>query len=365
MPALNPASDQGPSDTHLQAPPAAPPNPIPPEGVGAAHDGFQPTRLLTGLLTPNPLPGFIRDAYHPGDPIQVLLYYDPNPLGREVTLMSPLRAASLTAFEQVSLTFTTSGIDGTRGAHIELRSESLGIRRTILHWQAFGPILPLSEFTGGALDPDVGYAERYGHHHRRGLVIRFPPDSGTTIMAQWNSHRSALVAGERAGSHPSRPQTVGLFDVTHGEDGTCKFYLMSHELLSSGDTYAHPGIQEEWRISRGKRVVLSLSSTDTRPPTISIRPDNSRAAEECFPLDLCTFTVRETPKGGQLRRHRCTGAVRPPPPSYGHVVCSHGGCWLRTPRHRVFAALQPPRTSAQRITTFSGCAIGVWRRRRE
>ena len=58
MPALNPASGRGPADTHLQAPPAAPPSPIPPEGVDAAHDGFQPARPLTGLHAPNPLPGF-------------------------------------------------------------------------------------------------------------------------------------------------------------------------------------------------------------------------------------------------------------------------------------------------------------------
>ena len=199
----------------------------------------------------------------------------------------------------MTLTFTTSGIDGTRGAHVELSSESLGIRRLILHWQAFGPILPFNEVFGGTPDPDVGYSERYGYHLRRGLVIRFPPGSGTIVMDQWNSHRSTLAAGERAGSHPNRPQTVGLFDITNDTDGTCKFYLMSHELLATGDTYALPGVQDEWQISRGKRVVLSLSSTETRPPTISIRPDNSRAAEECFPLDLCTFTVRETPKGGR------------------------------------------------------------------
>ena len=123
-PALNPASGPGPADTHLQAPPAAPPSPIPPEGVGATHDGFQPARPLTGLHVPNPLPGSIRDANHATGPIKTLLYYDPNPLGREVTLDSPLRASSLTAFEHVTLTFTTRGIDGTRGAHVELSSES-------------------------------------------------------------------------------------------------------------------------------------------------------------------------------------------------------------------------------------------------
>ena len=253
---------------------------------------------LISLLSAFPLTGINRNKLGRNLFCQVLLYYDPHPLGREVTLNSPLRASSLTESERVTLAFTTSGIDDTRGAHVELSSESLGIRRIILHWQAFGPILPFSEVFGGTPDPDVGYSERYGHHLRRGLVIRFPPGSGIVMMDQWNSHRSTPAAGERVGSHPNRPQTVGLFDITNGTNGTCKFYLMSHDLLSTGDTYALPGAQEEWQISRGKRVVLSLSSTETRPPTISIRPDNSRAAEECFPLDLCTFTVRETPKGG-------------------------------------------------------------------
>ena len=128
------------------------------------------------------------------------------------TVNSPLRASSLTASERVTLAFTTSGIDGTRGAHVELSSESLGIRRIILHWQAFGPILPFSEVFGGTPDPDVGYSERYGHHLRRGLVIRFPPGSGIVMMDQWNSHRSTPAEGERVGSRPPRPQTVGLFD---------------------------------------------------------------------------------------------------------------------------------------------------------
>ena len=298
-PAPDPAPGPGPADARLQAPPAAPPSPVPPEGGGSTHDGFQPARPLTGLHGPNPLPASIRDANHATGPIDTILYYEPNPLGREVARDSPLRASSLTAFEHATLTFTTSGIDGTRGAHVELSSAPLGIRRLILHWQAFGPILPFNEVFGGTPDPDVGYSERYGYHLRRGLVIRFPPGSGTIVMDQWNSHRSTLAAGERASSHPNRPQTVGLFDITNNPDGTCKFYLMSHELLPTGDTYAMPGVQDQWQISRGKRVVLSLSSTETHPPTISIRPDNSRAAEECFPLDLCTFTVRETPKAGR------------------------------------------------------------------
>ena len=142
------------------------------------------------------------------------------------------------------LTFPTRGIDDSPGAHAELSSAPLGIRRLILHWHAYGPILPLSSITGGTPDPDVGYSERHGQHHRRGLVIRFPPGSGVMMMAQWNSHRTAHVDWERA-SGPPRPQAVGLFGVTNGEDGTCQFYLMPYDLLATGGTYSQSDSPEE------------------------------------------------------------------------------------------------------------------------
>ena len=97
--------------------------------------------------------------------------------------------------------------------------------RLTLHWHSYGPIAPLHEVIGGTPDPDVGYAERYGQHYRRGLVVCFPPGSGETVMAHWNLHRAVPVEGERI-SGPSRPQTVGLFDTTNEDNGRCRF--LSH-----------------------------------------------------------------------------------------------------------------------------------------
>ena len=152
------------------------------------------------------------------DPVQVLVYYDPHPLPRDVTHGSPLRSSSLTGSERLALTFPTHGIDNTPGTHVQFSSTSLDGTRLTLHWHSYGPIAPLHEVIGGTPDPDVGYAERYGQHFRRGLVVRFPPGSGETVMAHWNSHRSVPVTGERAGG-PSKPQTVGLFDITNEENG--------------------------------------------------------------------------------------------------------------------------------------------------
>ena len=67
------------------------------------------------------------------DSIPVLLYYDPQPLGRGVTLKSPLRSSSLTGSEQLTLIFPTHGIGNTPGAHAKLSSASLDMTRLILH----------------------------------------------------------------------------------------------------------------------------------------------------------------------------------------------------------------------------------------
>ena len=74
---------------------------------------------------------------------------------------------------------------------------------------------------------------------------------------------------------------------------------MSHDRLPTGASYSQFDTPEPWQVSRGKRVVVSLSSRDVHPPTVTIRPDNSRASEECFPLALSTFSVREVSTPGR------------------------------------------------------------------
>ena len=44
---------------------------------------------------------------------------------------------------------------------------------------------------------------------------------------------------------------------------------------------------------------FSLSSRNVHPPTVTIRPDNSRASEECFPLALSTLSVRDISPPGR------------------------------------------------------------------
>ena len=84
------------------------------------------------------------------------------------------------------------------------------------------------------------------------------------------------------------------------------------------------------------------------PSTISIRPDNSRAAEECFPLALSAFSVRDTSTVG---RAGGAGALpwfspRRPPPDTTIVLTVNVGS---APRTIMLAPIVNPRGNAPRV----------------
>ena len=86
-------------------------------------------RPLGGPSDPNPKPVLMGCVNLAVDSIPVLLYYDPQPLGRGATLKSQLRSSPLTRSEQLTLTFGAVARVALRSRHGESNARGHGRAR--------------------------------------------------------------------------------------------------------------------------------------------------------------------------------------------------------------------------------------------